>query len=88
MRGLLIDLKTDARRIRRAVFEGEYPRQESNLRLLAPEASALSTELRGQALNARDKDSGGHCKCQFLMQPRLATKEKRPTNQRRTLSTQ
>jgi hypothetical protein len=28
-------------------FGGQYPRQESNLRLLAPEASALSTELRG-----------------------------------------
>ena len=33
----------------------EYPRQESNLRLLAPEASALSTELRGRVCE-REKD--------------------------------
>ena len=33
--------------VKAAMLLDEYPRQESNLRLLAPEASALSTELRG-----------------------------------------
>jgi hypothetical protein len=50
---------------RAAALKGKYPRRDSNLRPLAPEASALSTELRGQALRriaaGPDTVNFGHC---------------------------